>query len=686
MRKKKILIFLMAFLSFSLLLSVRTKSFALSNDDDNGIPYKTYTLGVNGLIPTQTAYIPVGTLGDNLALSKASDLYFYNNSIYIANTSSNNILQITTSGEVLKTYTSTEFKAPKGVFVTDDAIYVADESAKKVFKIKHETNDADIANNSIIELVVEKPTSPLFGNNEFSPSKIAVKSNGNMYIAGLGSNNGIIEINYLGEFLGFIGINNVTKTLRETIYDLFVKGSTAAKKPSAPTNVALGEKGSILTTNPKNVHETFKRLNITGINTLPGSTFYPAIDPADITMSDNNFIYLVGQMGEVYEFDSKGNLLFYFDTRDESQTKILGLTNRPSGIVVDNNGNLYILDSQNGNIQVYQKTVFVELVQAAVTLYNEGRYIESKSLWKEILKENSSFALAHTALGSALSKEGDYDAALKEFKIAEDYGGYSSTYWEIRNQAIQKNLPLWCGLIILFVILIIIFVKLYQKSAIFNPVKDFFKKLKSKKLISELLYGLNIIKHPLDTFYGIKKQKKASVLSATIILIIFVLIYLIDIYFSGFLFRSAQSVSSVFSQLFTILGIFFLFIIVNYFVSTLSDGEGWLKDIYMAACYSLVPFIILTLPMTLLTHVLTFNEAFIVSLYDNIVLVWTLILLFQSIKEIHNYSFWKTVFSTLIIIFGMVLLVVIGLLVYSFLGQLVEFIVGIVREVIYRAA
>lgn len=447
MNKKKILIFLMLITSFTLLFGIKTNSNALSNTTNNGIPYQTYTLGTNGLIPTQTAYIPVGTIGNDLNLTKADDFYYYNNSIYIANTANKSIQQISTNGTLIKTYLSTEFKAPMGVFVDEDAIYVADSTAKKVFKLKHETNDLDLNNNAIITLTVEKPVSPLFGNNEFSPTKVAVKANGNMYIAGTGSNNGIIEVNYLGEFLGFIGINNVEKSLRETIYDLFVKGSTASKKPSAPLNVALGEKGSILTINSKDTTETFKRLNITGINTLPATTNYPQVDLADITMSDNNFIYIAGKNGEIYQYDSKGNLLFYFNTKDESQTKVLGLTRSPSGIIVDNNGNLYILDSTYGNIQVYQKTVFVELVQNAVTLYNEGRYIDSKPLWKEILKENSSFSLAHTALGSALSKEGKYDEALEEFEIAKDYSGYSATYWEIRNQAIQKNLPLWCCLL-----------------------------------------------------------------------------------------------------------------------------------------------------------------------------------------------------------------------------------------------
>ena len=48
-------------------------------------------------------------------------------------------------------------------------------------------------------------------------------------------------------------------------------------------------------------------------------------------------------------------------------------------------------------------------------------------------------------------------------------------------------------------------------------------------------------------------------------------------------------------------------------------------------------------------------------------IVWSLFLVIYAIKEVHNYSFKKTVGSVLIIIFGMVILVLIGLLVYSFI-------------------
>ena len=43
----------------------------------------------------------------------------------------------------------------------------------------------------------------------------------------------------------------------------------------------------------------------------------------------------------------------------------------------------YILDKGNNSIYVYQRTVFVDLVHQAVTLFNDGKYLESKPLWEE---------------------------------------------------------------------------------------------------------------------------------------------------------------------------------------------------------------------------------------------------------------------------------------------------------------
>lgn len=642
-----------------------------------GIPYQTYTLSSsNRLIPTQTAYIPVGVLGADLGLNAPEDIFYLDDLFYIADTGNKRIVVMDMTGTLVEAYEFDEFESPTGIFVKEEYLYVADKVAKAVFQID--------MNTKTITQTVNKPISPIYGQqNDFVPTKVAVDSSDSIYIIGEGSTSGVIQVNYAGEFVGYLGINTVALSLRKILYNFFVQDSElASSTPPSPTNLALGAKGSILTTNT-NVRETFKRLNISGINTLFDTTVYPSVGLADIWMNNENYIYLIADSGEVYEYDSNGNMLFYFNTNDTTLTQTLGLTSQAKGISIDSIGNLYILDKGYNSIQIYQRTVFVDLVHEAVTMYNDGKYVESKPIWEEIIRQNSSFALAHSALGSALAKEGDYKNALSEFYDAKDYKGYSDTFWEIRNVAIQDSLGIWVISLLGIYIALKVAGKVFRKSSIYDVYQEKKKKVLSRKLTSEVVYSLNVIKRPNDMFFGIKRYNSASYLSGFIVFSLFIVVYLINVYATGFLFREAN-LNNIIIQLSMVIGIFFLYVVVNYLVSTLNDGEGRFKDVLISTSYILVPFIIFTLPMTFLSNYLTYNESFIFSFYHQIILGWTIILVVLSIKSVHNYTFWETVKNILIIIFGMFILILIGLLIYSFLGQLIEFVLSIIKEVIYR--
>jgi tetratricopeptide (TPR) repeat protein len=672
MRKLSILV--MILMSFLLVKSLNTEASSLSN---YGIPYQTYTLNSSDrFIPTQTAYIPVGNFGGSLGLSSPEDVYFYENELYIADTGNKRIVISSLNGDLVNTIDLDEFDQPTGIFVKENYLYVADKGEKKVFKIDLDTE--------MIVQTIEKPTSPIYGQkNDFVPIKVAVDSSDSIYIVGEGSTSGIIQVNYAGEFVGYLGINSVTLSLRKILYNFFVKDSDLASSlPASPTNIALGAKGSILSTNV-NVTETFKRLNISGLNTLLPTTIYPNVILSDIWMNGENYIYTIAESGDVYEYDSNGNMLFYFNTRDYSMTQTLGLTSSPKGVITDDLGNLYILDKGYNSIHVYQRTVFVDLVHSAVTLYNDGKYIESKPIWEEIIRQNSSFALAHSALGEALAKEGDYDGALSEFYDAKDYLGYSNAYWEIRNVAIQENLPTFA--VVLFAIWIVLKVGMafFRKSLIYPKYTAFKEGVKQKKLVREVSFSMNAFKHPNDMFFGIKRYNEASYTSGFIVFGLFILVYLVNIYATGFLFRTSN-LNNVLVQMVTVIAIFFLYVLVNYLISTLNDGEGRFKDIFISTSYVLIPYIVLTLPMTLLSNYLTYNESFIFDFYHQILLWWTIILIIMSIKGVHNFTFWETVKNILIILFGMFILILIGLLIYSFMGQLIEFVLSIIKEVIYR--
>ena len=670
---KKIIMLICILLGLSFMMGqIQTKA----NQATTGIPYNTYTLGeYNRLVQTQTAYIPVGTL-NQLGLTSPQDLYQKDNQLFIADTGNKRVLWVEINGSIIDTFESPEFITPMGVFVQGTKLYVADKDARTVFII-------DIPSKTI-ENRITKPTSPIFGvNNAFLPVKVVVGSNDAIYVVGEGSTSGIIQLNYAGEFVGYLGINSVSISFRKFLYNLFVQDSDLASSlPPSPTNVALGQKGSILTTNI-NFNQSFKRLNISGVNTLLGDTRYPTTPLSDIWMNQENYIYMVSTNGDIYEYDANGRLLFQFNTKDSSMKQTLGLTNTPSGIVTDEAGNLYVLDRIYNNIQIYQRTVFVDLVHEAVTLYNDGRYLESKPIWEEILRQNTGFALAHAALGEALVKEGNYQAALAAFFEAKDLAGYSNAYWEIRNVAIQTHLVTW---VIIALSLFVIY-KVSKKSVIYLPyyqtIKTKIDTFKKIEIVSQIGLTKQIFKKPGDLVYYVKRENRGGYLSGVMVLVAFILVYLADMYLSGFLFRN-HFVGNLIQELSLVLTIFGLYVVVNYLVSTFSDGEGRFKDVFVVSTYALIPFILFIPIMTILSHFLTYNEAFIYTFYHQVVLYYTLFLFIYTLKEVHNYSLFETIKSILLIIFGMMILVLMGLLIYAFIGQVWDFVVSIIKEVIYR--
>ena len=90
---KILTILLTLFMIIPLLINSNNQVEALTDSTEN-VPYQTYTLGTdNRLVKTQTAYIPVGnlsftSLGEELPLTQAQDIYYKSNTIYVANSQS----------------------------------------------------------------------------------------------------------------------------------------------------------------------------------------------------------------------------------------------------------------------------------------------------------------------------------------------------------------------------------------------------------------------------------------------------------------------------------------------------------------------------------------------------------------------------------------------------------------------
>ncbi|MBW8351349.1 YIP1 family protein [Bacillus sp. IITD106] len=645
-------------------------------------PYKTMTVSPSGdLIETQTAYEPLGRLFTGVDIVNPEDIFIDDKGfMYVVDSGTKKVLVANSKGDVVAEIGAGILGVPKGVFADElGDIYVADYEKEKVFRF---------SSNGKLKQEYGKPDSPLFGSKSpYKPQKVAVDRRGNIYVIGEGSTNGMMQLSHEGEFLGYYGVNrtevSVGAVLRNLIASEKQKASLFMKTPPAPDNLAIDKEGLIYSVTQGTKTEVIKKLNVAGQNML-----YPYILDAanlvDITVDANGNMFVLDASGEIFEFDSYGNLLFLFGGKDDG-TNRLGLFKQPSGIAVDQFSRIYVSDKETGMIQVFEPTAFSNLVHEGIALYKDGLYVQSQKYWESVLSLNSSFGLAHAAMGKAYYKQQQYDEALTEFRLAEDVWGYSDSFWEVRHAWMQKHLEkiLVAGFVLIALYYVAKF--LDKKKNIFGGLRRFWSNVKKRKLLSELLFLFRFFKHPIDSFYDLQRMGKASVLSATILYVFLFVAYLIHRFQTGFIFSSYRSDETNVLFEFAIIFVPLLaFIIVNYLVSTINDGEGRFKDIYMGTIYSLAPFLVFILPLTLLSNVLSGNEYFVYLFSLRIIYAWCLVILFIMIKEIHNYSISETIRNILVTLFGMAILLLVVFIIFVLMDQVYDFVYSIVKEALLR--
>ena len=119
-------------------------------------------------------------------------------------------------------------------------------------------------------------------------------------------------------------------------------------------------------------------------------------------------------------------------------------------------------------------------------------------------------------------------------------------------------------------------------------------------------------------------------------------------------------------------------------LTTLFDGEGSFKDIFIAASYALTPIPLLIIPSTIITHFLTSGESGIVNLLISIAYIWVGLLIFFGMMVTHDYSLAKNILTSLGTIVGMGVIMFILLLFTGLLSKMVGFISSIYTEITYR--
>lgn len=647
--------------------------------------FKTFTQdGYGEMVQTQDAYLANYTISvfDGQTFNKPMDMKFgVNNEIYVADSGNNRIVVLTKEGELIRIIKNDSFVHPTGIFISNQGyLYVADDMANKVFVLNKE--------DEIIH-TFGKPDALSFGEKApFSPTKVAVDNRGNAYVISRGNNNGLIILNkdVEGEFLGYFAPNTTSNSLLTTFRKMIFSEEQLDKMlgttPDSATNLNIDGQGLVYTITPnENSKNVIKKLNMGGKNLLQDNYVY---FPSSLAIGNIDNIFTIGEDGYIYEYTSEGEFLFMFGGKDDGKQR-RGLIGKGSGILVDDNGTVYTLDEKKNEIQTFIPTEFTETLHEALALYQRGRYEESKSPWSEVLKMNSQFDFASLGLGEAYFKEENYERAMVSFRDAKEKVGYSDSFWEIRNVWIRHNVIKILLMVVILVVLISIVKILGRRLKVGKALIEKWQQLLSIPLIKQLRFLKYYMLHPLDGIYGIKKESKTSNISTGIISILALLIFILNKYFTGFIFSTVRDgVYTLFQDILFSVIIFSAVTISTYLICTITDGSASFKFLFHGFIYSLAPYLLIKPFVIVASNVLTLNEVFLLSFTNAIIYLWMGLLFFLTIKELNEYTFFQTIRTIFLSAFTLFIASLALFILYSLFQQMFSFITSLYGEVVHR--
>ena len=686
-------------------------------------PYDTYTYwtspGIKKDVSSAPMYeydttITAATLGLD-AFVAPTDVFIDNKGlIYLTDNGNSRIVVMNsdyTLNKVIKSFNykgeTLELSKPASVFVTNKGeLFVADtENARVII--------GDL--NGVASRVLYLPEDDVIPSNFlYKPEKIVVDNEGYCYILSNGSYYGAVMYDDEYNFSGFYGANSVTSSVLDIftkIYELYIMSDTqqANKMRELPycfTDLSIDEKNFVYTatapeTNTASNKGQLKKLSPGGINILSDKTSKKVVSAEDFNFSDalsvkfannkgrydqrfsniismdvDSYGYMYGlcsSYGHVLVYDQECNQLTVFGGGlDKGGQK--GTFGKAVNIQVDDiSEKVFIVDGAYNSLTVFKPTEYGKIVKQAQAFTSAGDYEDAEKLWNEALTYDRNSQLAYRGLAHFALIQEKYEETLDYAKLGYDQDIYASAFVFVRNAFLTDHF------LVIFLLAIAIVVGL-----IFGVV---YMKKHNKKLIKNpaLATMFGSVMHPFEGSQQVRYYNRGSAKLATLVLVLYFITTVCSEIYYGFMYIMVdKSTYSAGFSLIRTFGIVLLWTAVNWGLTTLFQGKGNMKQVYIVTCYALIPQILGSVLTTILSNILAPEEAIIITGISVVCIALTAIMLCIGIMTVHEIGFFKFLTMTIVIILGMLLCVFVIMMVIVLLQQLFTFIGTIYKEVAYR--
>ncbi|CAK4851656.1 unnamed protein product [Aphanomyces euteiches] len=645
------------------------------------LPYRTqyYDSNLGQWLRVQPIYTPAEAHGTHL--NEPVDLQIgADDKVYVADKGDNAIVVLSNNGELLQKIGdkdgSGQLSAPEGLFVTPEGIvYVADSGNQRI---------AVFNKDGRFVREYKKPKISFLAKEHFVPIKLVVDRRGVMYIALNSSYQGLLRMDEAGEFMGYFGANKAQQTVLNWLKKLILNKDQLSKElaslPRPITNIALDYDGFIYTATATGFGPgAIRKLNAGGVDAFKNKQLEHGGGIVDVAIDENGFLYNIdNESKKINIYDRFGAALFAFGSMD-NETQQYGVLGFPTSIGVDSKFAVWVSDSRTKTVHKYVRTEFGVDVMNAITLYMDGKYEESKPFWEKVYARNDMYNGTFEGLGKAYLHENNNHEALTFLKAAFDTKGYSKAYWQIRLDWLQSHFIGLVGVLLgLFIFWKIVRLVIKRLAAVRRPLSAYWQ-----RSLSDLRNLGYVMLHPYHGFYRLKEARVTPWI-IILILISVLLVKLATIYYTGFLFHPVELANiNVYSNLRLFVLPWVTWIVANYLVCSVKDGEGKFREVIQGSTYALAPYLFFSIPTLLLSNIVTLDERVIIDSLGTIMYLWMGVMFIVMTQVIHNFDFVETLKNIGITIFAIGTIWLFAFIVFGLSYNLYDFFYQLYREVTF---
>ncbi len=188
--------------------------------------------------------------------------------------------------------------------------------------------------------------------------------------------------------------------------------------------------------------------------------------------------------------------------------------------------------------------------------------------------------------------------------------------------------------------------------------------------------------HPMDGFCCIKADRdNFSYIPPIILSVLFLAVRIVSLFLMHYSVSAVEAYQvDVMVESAVLVAPVISWIVVHYAVTTISSGECKMREVYAGLVYAFVPYILLTIPIALLSHLYSQQSAGTITTLNNIVMAYCLFQVLISIKAMNDFSVKKTIGIVVVTVVGIILCWVLILLLYGLTGQLINFVINLLIE------